>query len=42
MRIENKDFKYKKDALNYYKEILNSYNFGETLNEKHKEVVIEL
>jgi len=26
-------FKYKKDALNYYKGILNSYDFGEALNE---------
>lgn len=42
MRIGNKDFKYKKDALSYYKEILNSYKFGETLNEKDKGEIIEL
>ena len=28
---ENK-FTYKKDALDFYKRILNSYEFGETLN----------
>jgi hypothetical protein len=31
--IGNRTFKYKKDAIDYYKGILNSYNFGETLNE---------
>lgn len=42
MRIGNKNFKNKNDALNYYKEILNSYRFGETLNEKDKIEIIEL
>jgi hypothetical protein len=42
MIIGNKVFKYKKDALNYYREILNSYNFGEKLNEKDKAEIIEL
>jgi hypothetical protein len=42
MKIGNKDFKYKKDALNYYKEILNSYNFGDIVNEKDKIEIIEL
>jgi len=42
MQIGKKEFKYKKDALNYYKEILNSYKFGETLNEKDREEIIEL
>ena len=42
MIIGNKEFKYKKDALNYYKEILNSYNFGEKLNENDKIKIIEL
>ncbi len=42
MRIGSKEFKYKKDALNYYKEILNSYKFGEVLKEKDKEKIIEL
>ncbi len=42
MQIGKKEFKYKKDALNYYKKILNSYKFGEILNEKDKEDIIEL
>lgn len=42
MTIGNKEFKYKKDALTYYKEILNSYNFGEKLNENDKIEIIEL
>jgi len=32
--IGNKNFQYKKDALNYYKAILNSYQFGQSLNDK--------
>lgn len=32
--IENRTFKYKKDAIDYYKGILNSYEFGETLSER--------
>ncbi len=31
--IGNRIFKFKKDATGYYKGILNSYDFGETLNE---------
>lgn len=42
MIIGNKEFKYKKDALNYYKEILNSYNFGEKLSENDTIKIIEL
>lgn len=42
MRVGNKEFKTKKDALNYYKEILNSYKIGETLNDKDKKDIIEL
>lgn len=42
MRIGNKEFKCKKDALNYYKEILNSYKFRETLNENDKKDIVEL
>lgn len=42
MIIGNMIFKYKKDALNYYKEILNSYNFRETLDENDKVEIIEL
>jgi hypothetical protein len=32
--IRDKTFKYKKDALLYFKTKLNSYDFGETLNEE--------
>lgn len=32
--IRDKIFKYKKDALLYFKSILNSYDFGEVLNEE--------
>ena len=42
MRIGSKEFKNKKEALNYYKEILNSYKFGETLNDKDKQYIIDL
>lgn len=31
--IGDRIFKYKKDALGYYKDILNSYDFGQTLND---------
>lgn len=34
MIIGDKEFKYKKDALNYYKAILNSYEPPHTVNEK--------
>jgi len=34
MKIGNKEFKYKKDALNYFKAILNSYEPTEIVNEK--------
>ncbi len=34
LKIGNKKFCYKKDALLHYKSILNSYNFDETLNDK--------
>lgn len=42
MEIGNNEFKYKKDALNFYKKILNSYNFGEKLNESDKIEIIDL
>ena len=35
IKIGDKEFKFKKDALNYYKEILNSYDFGEILTDNH-------
>ena len=34
IKIGDKEFKYKKDALNFYKSILNSYEFGDVLSEK--------
>jgi hypothetical protein len=42
IKIGKREFKFKKDALNYYKEILNSYNFGEILSDKHYKDIIEL
>jgi hypothetical protein len=42
IKIGNRQFKYKKDALNYYKEILNSYDFGEILNDDHYNDIIDL
>ena len=33
IKIGQREFKYKKDALNHYKNILNSYSFGQSLNE---------
>lgn len=42
IEIGEKKFATKKDALNHYKEILNSYNFGESLNPKHFGDILEL
>ena len=42
MRIGNKNFKFKKEALTYYKRILGSYKFGEALEENDKKDIIEL
>lgn len=42
IKIGNKEFKFKKDALNYYKEILNSYDFGEILSDEHYNDIIDL
>lgn len=42
MVLGNNEFKYKKDALNYYKKILNSYNVGETLNKNDMIEIIDL
>lgn len=42
IKIGNKEFKFKKDALNYYKEILNSYDFGEILSDGHYNDIIDL
>ncbi|MCB0482201.1 MAG: DCL family protein [Flavobacteriales bacterium] len=42
MKIGHKDFKYKKDALNYYKEILNSYKPSEIVTESDLKDLVEL
>ncbi|MDO9153422.1 MAG: DUF3223 domain-containing protein [Paludibacter sp.] len=42
IQIGDKIYKYKKDALNHYKDILNSYKFGDSLNEKDFNDLIEL
>lgn len=42
IRIGSIEFKYKKDALNYYKDILNSYDFGELLADNHFSDIISL
>ena len=42
IRIGKKDFKFKKDAINYYKDILNSYNFGDKLSDEHYFEIIDL
>jgi hypothetical protein len=40
--IRERLFKYKKDALLYYKNILNSYEFNESLSDEHYEDLINL
>jgi hypothetical protein len=40
--IGNKSYKYKKDALAYYQNILNSYSFGECVSEEHLDDLIDL
>jgi hypothetical protein len=42
IKIGSKEYKYKKDAIAYYKVILNSYNFGESLNETHFNDLLDL
>jgi len=42
LKIGEKEFKYKKDALLYYKKILNSYDFGEILIDEHYDDIINL
>jgi hypothetical protein len=36
IKIRNKEFKYKKDALLYFKIMLNSYGFDEILKDDDK------
>ncbi len=42
IQIGEKLFKAKSEALLYYKTVLNSYDFGENLNEKHFDDVVNL
>jgi hypothetical protein len=42
IKIGEKEFATKKDALNYFKTILNSYEFGETLNHDDLKDILEL
>lgn len=42
IQIGNKIYNFKKDALNHYKGILNSYKFGESLNETDYNDLIDL
>lgn len=42
IRIGDKVFKHKKDALTHYKNILSSYNFGESLNDEHYSDLLDL
>lgn len=42
MKIGGKEFKFKKEALFYYKTILNSYNFNELLNEENFNDILSL
>ena len=42
IQIGNISYKYKKDALNHYKSILNSYRFGDSLNKNDFNVLIDL
>ncbi|WP_234733576.1 DUF3223 domain-containing protein [Tellurirhabdus bombi] len=42
LKIGKNEFKFKKDALAFYKAILNSYNFGESLNDSDFDAVVAL
>lgn len=42
MKIGQKEYKYKKDALAYYRAILNSYDFGQSLNDSHFNDLLDL
>lgn len=41
-KIGNRDFLTKKEALNHYKTILNSYDFGQSINESDYKEVLDL
>lgn len=42
LKIGERTFKYKKDALIFYKSILNSYNFGKSLSDEDFDSVVDL
>jgi len=42
LKIGEKEFKYKKDAIAHYRCILNSYNSGETLNDSDYDDILDL
>lgn len=42
LKIGQKGFKFKKDAIAHYKAILNAYDFGQSLNDSDYEAVIDL
>lgn len=42
IKIGNRNFKFKKDALSFYKEILNSYDFEQSLSDTHYDDVLDL
>ena len=42
MQIGNKSYATKKDALNHYKTILNSYDFGETISSENFSYLLDL
>ncbi len=42
LKIGQNEFKFKKDAFAYYKAILNSYNFGESLSDSDFQAVTDL
>lgn len=42
LKIGKRTFKFKKDALAFYKSILNSYNFGESLSDEDYNSIVDL
>ncbi len=42
IKIGSKEYRYKKEALSFYKEILNTYDFGEVLIDEHFNDVVDL
>ena len=41
-KIGQKEYKFKKDAITHYRTILNSYDFGQSLNESDFDCLIDL